>query len=110
MVDDHFAFDPEWNITWTNAGRTHTREYSLTIDTPADTCQRFVNTASISQTGQTSSASVRICASGEDGQPNVFERLVTTGASAGIIPAIAGLLLLGGVLLVLRHRRRPETM
>ena len=110
VVDDHFAFDPEWNITWTNAGRTHTQEYSLTIDTPADTCQAFVNTASISQTGQASSASVRVCASGDGGQPNAFERLVTTGASAGLIPAVAGLLLVAGVLLVLRRRRRPETM
>ncbi|WP_229791202.1 prealbumin-like fold domain-containing protein, partial [Zhihengliuella salsuginis] len=48
VEDDHFTFDPEWTITWSEGMEPETRTYELTWNVgEAGTCAEFVNIASV---------------------------------------------------------------
>lgn len=48
-------------VTWSQAGKTHTYTYSLQLQGSAGRCVPYTNTARISETGQSDSATVTVC-------------------------------------------------
>nr|WP_243753042.1 SdrD B-like domain-containing protein [Leucobacter ruminantium] len=104
VTDDRYAFDPAWQITWSEQGTEHLREYALRVETAVGACQTFENTATLAETGQSSTAGFRVCAPEGSVGGGFFERLVQTGGAVGPLPAIAALLLLAGLIVVLRRR------
>ncbi|MCO1339087.1 hypothetical protein BJH93_09325 [Kocuria polaris] len=48
VEDDHFTFDPAWEVTWSEGMEPETRTYELTWNVgEAGTCAEFVNVASV---------------------------------------------------------------
>ena len=123
IEDDQYSFDPAWLINWTEAGTVHTSEYTLDVATgvSGDVCASFTNTATIVETEQASSAEFSVCGKGGDVVPPVvvpptddtpglpaLPTLTNTGGASllGISIGAIVLVAIGGVLVMLRARRR----
>ncbi|MBG6085375.1 prealbumin-like fold domain-containing protein [Zhihengliuella flava] len=61
VEDSQYQFDPAWEITWSSAGTEHVKSYTLTRSVTAGECQTFDNTATIVETGQSSSTQATLC-------------------------------------------------
>ncbi|QNN54287.1 prealbumin-like fold domain-containing protein [Nocardioides mesophilus] len=61
VTDDHHVFDPAWTNTWGQGANPETRTYTKSFPGIAGTCTDYDNTAAITQTGQSDSATATVC-------------------------------------------------